>query len=377
MKLRCSSLPLIAACGPAIQPPRIAIEGERQAADLGTAFHEFMSVASKGEKVNTLELSHRHNCDYAELNYLCRWATIAWMDVLRHQFPDHKPELFLSATDGDIELSGHLDLSATVGDEGRILDWKTGWLETDALPQLKGYGLLRFIHEPGLKRVRLSKLQVRTQKIETEVFEREELMQWWEWFAAHIREQNTYRPGPHCGRCRRSHECEARTASIRQVAAALVPSLESQIATMAPEQIGEIVIKCRDMQKVIDRVIDAARSETVSRDGVYGPLRIKVEERRAIDVSRGFDILAEAIGREETLSSMKASKTDIEKFVKQSAPRGQKGKAVASLMQRLELAGALSLTTIEKLEVMPNGNATNQSAAIDTDDNDQLIYAAP
>jgi hypothetical protein len=355
LKIRCSSLPRLAACAAAIEPPGITIEGDRGPSDLGTAFHAAMvTLVIRGTWPDVEALAHEHRVDEGELAGLVGMARKAWEAKLSEMFPEPETELELSADDVEagITLTGHADLVSRAGPEIRILDYKSGWLDQDATEQLKGYALLALLKSPDCATARVSKWQIRHGTLSTQVYTRDELELWWKGFSAHIRETGIYRPGSHCGYCPRAMECGARRTvlsmavdTFRDVSAADV------IPDQSPESLARIVAQARSIAKLAEAAIEAVRAEVKLRGGEYGPLRLIEQERREIDASRSFDVLREVIGEEALLEVTRVSKTAVEKIVKDTAPRGQKGKRVELLMAKLEEIGALKLTTIEKLEI--------------------------
>jgi hypothetical protein len=364
IEIRCSSLPRLAACAAAIDPPAIRIEGERGPSDLGTALHAAMAgVVIRGEWPDVEALAHEHNVPEEELAGLVGMARSAWNAKLAAMFPDAEVEVEMSADDSEagIRLTGHADLVSVIGPQVRILDYKSGWLDQDADQQLRGYAMLAML-KYGCTEAVVSKWQIRHGTLTTKTYTHDDLVKWWAWLASHIREAEIHRTGQHCGFCPRAMECEARRSALR-----LAASTFGEAITLPadPDSLADLLTKARAVARVAEAAIEAIRAEVKLHGDTYGPLRIITQERREIDVARSYELLSETIGTERLHEAMRVSKTAVEDAVKADAPRGQKGKLVALLMAELEALGALKVNTIEKLEVS-NGARINaaKTAAI-------------
>jgi hypothetical protein len=376
-KIRCSSLPLMAACAPAAESVAYKIESERGPSDLGTAFHACMArYVGRGESpaVTITQEAARNNVTPADLAPLVWGASKVWRETLEPLYPNAEVEREFSASDPDagIELTGHLDIFSWVPEarEIRVLDYKTGYIDAEAREQLRGYALLGMLNYPAASTASISKWQVREGKLETEVFTREALFAWWEWLVAHVRESNIFRSGDHCERCPRAFACEARTAALRQ-AAGWLPAMDGDaLRELDADRMAEVLTQARALEKLLGRIIGTIKSEVSLRGKSFGPMFIKTEERTSINVGRGYGVLAQAIGVEKLIPMFKVGKGDVEDAVKATAPRGQKSAAVNNLMEQLGEAGALVISTIHKLEVRKNGSSTQLPAATNTDRNE-------
>jgi hypothetical protein len=80
-------------------------------------------------------------------------------------------------------------------------------------------------------------------------------------------------------------------------------------------------------------------------------LVVTEQQQRHIIPSPAWAILRDAIGEERLIEEcVKISKGEVETAAKESAGRGAKGKAVMELMAKLESAGAIETTTVQRLE---------------------------
>lgn len=367
ISIRCSSLPRLAACAASIVPPAVRIEGDREPADLGTAFHAGMVQVVNGNWPDVEALAHEHQAEEEELAKLLGIARKVWNEQLSPLFPEPETELRFEAEDADagITLTGTSDLVSVADGEIRILDHKSGFLDVDASHQLRGYAMLALLRSPGIDRVSISKWQVRHGELTTEVYTREQLEKWWEWFTAHIRETSIYRTGSHCVYCPRSRECEARRTELQALASIFGGSIAFP---SDPYDLAEIVTKARQITKVAEFAVEAIRAEVIAAGGKLGPLEITESERKEIDAARGFEILRDIIGEEKLLEAVRISKKPVEDAIKAGASRGEKGTRVKAVMDQLAEAGALKVVTIKKLEVRNHGIREQQlpQAAGDT-----------
>jgi hypothetical protein len=360
LQIRCSSLPRLAACAAAIDPPEIRIESDRGPADLGTAFHEILASHVSGSTTsltvdNLQDVAARHCVEVEDLAPLVFWAAKAWSERLAIHFPNPIVERHVRAEDPDagVALDGHPDvLSYDVRSrEVRVLDWKSGRGDDDHRQQLRGYGMLGLIHFPDAIQVRVSILRVRRQKIETETHTRESLNLWWAWLAEQMKDRDTYRPGPHCTFCPRAFTCEARTTALAQASKVLLSDTTLDLSVMSSDQLGEVVLRAKDLKKTVEQILDAAKVQVALHGGSYGPLSLDIQNRRGIDVDRGLDVLVETLGMDRVRPLLKIGKGDVEKAAGETAPRGGKKQAITLLMDRLESVGAITISTVEKLEV--------------------------
>jgi hypothetical protein len=355
LTIRCSSLPRLVACAAAAVPPGVRVEPPRGPADLGTAFHECMAAIVRGEEPDE-HVAERHNVDPEELANLFGWTRKLWYNRLAPLFPGPAVETGADYSDGGLTLTGTADLGALVGDEVRILDWKTGWLDADATEQLKGYAWLWLNSPPArhVPRARVTKLGVRRQTADTTVWTRDELRAWWGWLKGHLADRDTYRPGPHCGRCPRALECPGAERQLRSLALALQQPNES-LCVLTPQDLARTLQLARYLGRKCQDFADDLKAHVEARGGRWGPLAIGEQTRRTIDVARGWETLRDAIPEGDLLPLLRAGKGDVEDAVKKDAPRGKKGAAAKELFDRLDAAGAIVITTHTTLEVRTDG----------------------
>jgi hypothetical protein len=360
-KLRCSSLPLVARCAAAAVPPAVLINPPRDAGDLGTAFHEAMAESLREGIADLEDIADRHNVSRDDLRPAVLWALNRWRDTLSAHFPEPQVERAMMFEDSDALLTGTSDVVSYVGDEVRVLDWKSGWSDADHSEQLKGYAFLAMAADPRVETARLTVLRVRAQKAETRVWDRPQLMAWWRWLKRHVGRPG-YTPGSHCGRCARVHECPAHGEMVTSLVAAGVPGL-SALAEF-PDMLAAAVANLRAVRGTIDRWLEQARALVESKGGEVGPLALVPRDTREISVERGWEVLSDMVPAERLWPALKVSKAALEKAVKADAPRGQKGTAWTNVMAALDEAGAVETHTTYTLEVRRGELGTSEAAAI-------------
>src|SRR4051812_15258545 len=84
--IRCSSLPRLVACAAAGVKPDVRIEGDREPASLGTAFHTVMAATCRGESADVDQVAAENNVEARDLWPLVGWARTAWRDRLAAYF---------------------------------------------------------------------------------------------------------------------------------------------------------------------------------------------------------------------------------------------------------------------------------------------------
>ena len=375
LKLRCSGLPLTMLCAASLdqQGPRIET-GDQEAAVLGTAAHLVLTRWIDGDRdYDPDEVASTLDVDPGELGLLCRFGWQAWERV-RHHFAHPQTELPLEHTADGITLSGHLDVLSDAGLRLYIADWKTGRVDADHEHQLRGYAWLALANHPEAAGVSAVSIRVRDGIADWHSWDREEMSRWWQRLVAHVRDRDTFRPGRHCGHCPRGATCQAKTDLLVQMASSLIPAHEAMRLPKA-EAMREISGQLTDLQLVqlhlasravrvaVEIASDIVRAEVQRRGGrVTDPainemLELRDQVQRHIDYAAGRQVLEEEFEPEALARCLDVRKTRVEEEVKASAGKGQKGRAVKELMERLDAVGAITRKTITRLEVTRNGSS--------------------
>lgn len=395
IKLRASQLPIFLECAESAVAPTLAVEEPQEAADMGTAIHEWLADRLRGGNPDSLEIASNYGLDVKELARLCHWAWQAWL-LVADWYPEPRRmetefHIRSSGSDGSkqeggddkhcgspeelpVWITGHIDLVSRI-DEGeeRILDFKTGRLDLDHRQQLYGYVWLVFQSDAYLQRVYAATLRTRegvldpiSETAEPGYLSRQEAEQWYERLVAHAK-AGGYRPGPHCRFCRRSHECPAIGQALVQahqvLRGALMDGTVEEIEAALPVdllELGRVGAAIKDaaalLSSRLDRWTDALRVRVRQAGGRVPTgdgreLVLSETVRRDIVFEQAEPTLRQALTVEEIVDLVKISKTDLEDTIKAKAGRGQKGKAVAAMMDELERVGAIRETVVERLEI--------------------------
>ena len=347
--------------------PTIRVEGDDSAARLGTATHKIDAAIVAGvNEPDVFEVAADYNVPADELGMLAGMSRRMWREQLASQFPEALPEQSFEYADSDLTLTGTMDIYAEVGDEIRIGDWKTGHrTEHDASEQLKGYAWLALSNAKAFNRVRVYTIFVRDQRVDVDLFHRDELLRWWDWLKGHLKASDIYRPGAHCSYCPRVLECLAHSQSLASMAALV--STDPEHFFMEPADAAAHALQMsRLIAKRIDQFQSTLKAHVAARGGRWGNLILKTTKPKSIDVARAMPHMIEELSEAKILPLLKIGKGDLEDAIKKDAPRGQKGKAVAEFMERLENVGALVETERTTLEVerdYGNSNAIEAGSA--------------
>ena len=353
LKVRASSIPLAAKCAASLTPPALRIEGDREAADLGTATHAVLTdrISGIGLTADLGTIAEIYEVDHAELSKLVAWGWQAWQ-----QFAPYFPEPQVEREFSHGWLTGHVDVFARDAGQVRIADFKTGRLDPDAEAQVKAYAWLALQEYPECSSAYTAIIRVRDHLAYGKVYGREELEEWSDHLEQRLEEeQEVYRPGDHCRHCPRAHECPA----LREVLGAAACSL---LAVVDMEGVGQqekaaLYQEAKLLQKTVDQVLSLLKTDVATHGAIPldngRELAIVPQEQRKIDFSCGEEILRECLG-ERLGEALTVGKGKAEEIVRSNAGRGQKGKAVVEMMDRLSAAGAVTVHMVERLEVRRN-----------------------
>lgn len=370
LRIRCSSLPLISACtASTVEVDPMLGGGANDAADLGTAVHAALAIAisKPGEFRRTAEVcdlaadaARAHGVDSDEARQMAAWAWNAWLSVRQH-FPVPETEAYLSFEDRGLIMTGHADVLSTMEEgEVRVLDFKSGRVDADPAEQIKGYCWLALQANSEAKGAYGASLRIRDQIIDGAYYTREELAGWWRNLLQRMHtERALYRPGRHCGQCPRGLTCPAKTLMLAESAKILGAEY---VAGRTPEERGSLYDAAKMVAQQAEAAMELLRAETEANGGALAigdgrELRLTEQKRRTIDPEAGLPVLRKMLNETQIYAAMKIAKGACEDAVKASAGRGLGAAAARDLNQRLEAAGALNVTTYQKLEVKRIGAA--------------------
>lgn len=360
--VRASSLPIVAACPESAYPPQVAVAFAAPEAALGTAIHatlaEWIRAGQEGYQLPVEALLP--GVEPTEVLALARRAWRQWRE-LAVDFPDPQVEQSLTLASGEIS-SAHPDIYAVAGTEGRILDFKTGRLDTDYEAQLRGYALLLLEAYPEVEHVRGAVLWIREGDVEVWDWSRAEILDWWATFQERRRGAEEYRPGSHCAYCRRFHECQGAHVVLRQAALAVgAPASQILASTQtdppkAALAMGQVYAQIKMLRPRLEAAAELVKAAVTQAGGVLAlgdgrELRLEKQEQKRISAAEGWDVLAKHFGEETLRTLVTIAKGKLEDAVRAGAPRGQKGQAVTDLLERLDQAGALDRVVVTQLHM--------------------------
>ncbi len=349
--VRCSSLPELWRCGASAQPCKVEIDRVHDLSALGTAVHACLERHITGRDVSLRQAAVDAGLeDDRELGWLVGIGIKLWQRRLAAVFPVPGAEVEICDTIAPgLQLTGHIDLQALVVAEVRNGDWKTGRLARDYRQQANGYNCLSLRAWPDALRASTSLLWVRDEDVQTYGMDHEQCRAWEEELVERaLHWDGVHRSGPHCGFCRRLHECPAAIAELQREVAIIggddvARLLQDGLNDLEPQQIIELRRQAkavRDRADLLDaairvHVIGAGRIEGEDVDLVATPV-----QRKRIKPREALQVLQDELG-DDLAEAIKISRSHLNDLVAHRVPKGQGAKAVRALEAKLIEAGAL------------------------------------
>lgn len=351
--IRCSSLPLLFACRPALEGD-LRIDERNEAADLGSAAHEAMEAIVGGVRPNLDAIAQRWSCNRDELGRLAWYGAKSW-EELAPSFPDPETEVEVMATFGDVRLTGHVDLRAHPADtDANVVDFKTGRVDRDYYHQLAGYGSCVLKINPQLERVVVSIVWLRDQTIETYVIDRAVSDQWIARLGTQL-SRTQFVTGDHCRHCPRSHSCPAVQAKAAEGIAILTGEPRLSLEGLPSADVVALYRRARLVEKVAESMVASIRLHVIQhgpQDSGDGTALQVVEENggRDIDVGKAWDIIQARLPDADAMSSvLRVSATALDEAVVKAAGRGKGADAKRALAAELAAAGAVTMKKLQKM----------------------------
>ncbi len=353
---RCSHLPRIMRCPASQVPPKVAIESDNEAGRLGRAVHELLAnyaadFTGAGE-IPEVAAKHRVKVDdVAPLFYIGKriWDTDLAPAIMVTSVEQHL-QWADGALTGTVDVIGYSEDPPTV----IIVDWKTGSPATDHRDQLIGYGKLASVVHPRDTPAKIITVWLREQYFDIEDIGPDEIADW-EKRLAHAREHpEIYCPGDACNFCPRAHECEARTALVKSIAKDF---LDAPGSAMARSELGAAYLRVKLIRGALESF------DTFLKDSIreHGPIPLGDGRqvgfvdipKRDVDFLKALPVIEEALGSVEAAApAMKLSLGKLDKIIAAQADKGQKGKDIQAFKDALQEAGAVTVSTHQKLSVM-------------------------
>lgn len=359
LKLRCSALPLAFRCAGSARRGELSINETSEAADLGTAAHEGLATVVATGRVNwdgVGELAQRHGVDEGELRGLLAQGSKLWEQV-KDSFPNASTEVALTYVGEGFVLTGHADVMASSAGTIHVGDHKTGRKDADHSEQIRGYAFLGLATVVDATQATAGVLWVRDGEYEHHTMSVEQAAAWLKRLVEEVVEwDGTFRPGPHCAHCPRSHECPAANALVRRDVAALVGMDldEVALAALTPSQRVELVVKARAVSQIAERVVGAIKADVIKNGDVEADgMRLTVQrtERRRLNVLQAFPIIQGRLEDEEMAEVIDISLAKAEQAISKKAGRGKGAGAVRELTRELDEAGAIEVGVTTSLVV--------------------------
>ena len=357
MDVRCSSLPLLARCAAAAVPPALKVEGDDGAARLGTAVHAWLADRIRsGIHVDPAELPKAYPGLDADECAALAWSAWKCWEAVAHYFPTPQTERELRYEDGLGTITGHPDVLSIYNGAVWIADHKTGFLDENHDEQMKGYGWLG-VNAFHVDVANVCLIRVRGGTADWARYTRPELAAWWDAFTDRLTaERETYRPGTHCRYCRRFLECPAAGRLLEKAENDLL-TLQANLDLPRDSELGTLLDFCKILEDRCQLARNLVRARVAQAGGRLATgdgreLILVQQERREIAFDPGMGIIAdEGLITTKLKESIRIPKGVVEDEVRASAARGLKKAAVEKLTARLEEAGAIRTSVIERLEV--------------------------
>lgn len=357
LRVRPSSMPRYADCPssalPAVAPVNVATEES----DLGQAAHEALAQHVLGVAPDLGVIARAHGVELGDLEPLYRYGTQAWRELAKH-FP--RPQVELQLLETDITTGGRTDLLSVSLEAMAVGDWKSGRLRRNQRHQMGSYayGVREQFGMPSSGVIITAVVWLRFGEVEVLEWTSDALDAW----AAEVRSLEQYvgsrfAPGEHCGFCPRQLECEARAAWLRSVGSALVAG-DGSLAVATPEQLAALYPKAQAFEALLKSYRAALRLAIEENGGKPIPMGdgraigLIDQPRDTIDARLAWPVLeAHGLTEEDLAACTTIGKGALEDVVGAKAPRGQKGKAKAALIDELRQVGAITTTTHQRLDV--------------------------
>ncbi len=276
MRIRCSALPRVTICGASKTAPEIPIEDQGVLARQGSAVHGVMAECVTQGLTRPPDLSpymHRWGLtDIKELQFLA-WSGLNIWKRLQAELKALASEAAFESTipvDGgeDIQLTGHPDILCEA--DGNILvviDFKSGYVDTDYNDQLMGYVKLAWDAHPNYDSAKIVTAWLRDGIIEADDISRADLDAWTERLREGIASDD-FNDGEHCMNCSRKFECPALATKIKAVINWLQPIGEADDIAFAgsSEALALRYLDTRIAKKAIG-IFDDSFKDLLEREG--------------------------------------------------------------------------------------------------------------
>ena len=350
MELRCSALPRLSTCQMSAVKPKVLVNTESEASSLGTAIH---SVAAFFIHNNYWPDLGSVAADYGvgedELVRLYYALRDAMEEILRWGEVVYAENKFRYEFDGNV-LTGSPDLVLKNADTGQIIivDWKSGYIQTNYAEQMYGYSVLveREL-ESECDKVKTCVVWLREKEIDVREVDPDPDRLFH--LVKKIKNASEYVVTGHCTFCPRADECPARAEELKGMANTLIEtkgeiSLTNMVAMYDKAKLVENALKT--YRKRLNEMLE---SGPISHDGRI--FELKKVSKKKIKTPQTYSLLVDEINQASLIKCMDFNKKKLETLFGELAPEKQKGKYIRERMSRLEEAGCFSEITYTKINV--------------------------
>lgn len=294
MKARPSFLPLLAQCPMAGDTPAginsdpnneyvadIVLVGinARYQGRLGQAFHGIMKTSVDSNTAPSGGLTDAAAIEYT-VEFRELWVLVQdgwnWWQQIREHHPSPITEKKMSHG----ILEGTPDLVSIVGEEGRGIDYKSGFVLRDHTEQVEAYIWLTFQEFPQLKRCRWLVMNIRTGRLIPFNRTREDSDRWYARTVEYLTERR-YVTNDDCDSCPRCLSCPALKGWIATAA-------ESIGITLVNHDAGEDVdlFESFETAKFLGRLAERFETATKARLKAGGPVKLKKKALQMVEEKR-------------------------------------------------------------------------------------------
>lgn len=359
-------MPTAFKCGGSLQSCTLEVEEINVAAENGTAAHKCLEGLATTGRVDLDSIDRicdELDGDSEEVRMLCGKASKLWAKI-RDTFPAALTEIAVSyelpSLDiAGLKLTGHIDVISIVGGQVRILDWKTGRKDANYSHQMMAYLAMVLMEYPELDGGTATIAWVRSGDVENYTMTRQDALKWAHDFEERVVQwDGVYRTGDHCVHCRRLHECDAGNTLARSYVAAIgdvgLDAVESQVGKLEPDACIDLYHKARLVSQIADKSLKAIKARAEKQGEIVGKetkLYLDSEGRRELDPEKAWGVLSDLGFQESDFAAViKMPISKVEKRVAELAGKGNGAAAKRELAKKLELAGAIEINEIYKLE---------------------------
>ena len=346
-------------------PEEVRINLSHEVTEAGSAFHEWAEGIEKprDEQADIGELTARYAVSRQDVEILAAYARRVWFADLQQWLGGGETEVRLAAQGSLLHVAGRVDRLKIVSETlGRILDWKTGYIERSHEHAMRMYAWLMCQTYPKLETVSVWIVYVRLQFFEVVTYTRDELDRWFASFRQRLRDgAGVYSPGEHCGFCPRRLSCPGHREYMNSSLAVLddAPIVWNEhadaLATVGPElaarrsHVKYIEARCKEFNDALKAFVTKNGGSIPAGDGKV--LRLVPTVRRHLRTDIALPILQDELSERglNQAVTLKVGKA-LDAYADEDE-KGNKAAAVRELTEVLEKSGALYTTQSHSLRV--------------------------